>query len=98
MQRPGARKGHTQIVTNDRGHLLPGVPRSKESPWGTFKGTWDMDCRETKHCQNLIKTKSETASSLKSYTKKVRTEEQTSPETPVSPAQLESSNVEPEAE
>ena len=28
-------------MSNDRGHLLAGVPRSKESPWGNFKGTWD---------------------------------------------------------
>ena len=66
-EHPAARGGTTKIVANDCGHLLPGIPRSKESPWGTFKGTWDMDCRKTKHCQNLIKTKSETASALKSF-------------------------------
>ncbi|XP_006038285.1 protein Flattop isoform X1 [Alligator sinensis] len=41
-QHPGAREGHTQFITDDRGHLLPTVPRSKASPWGTFMGTWDM--------------------------------------------------------
>ncbi|KAM5162761.1 protein Flattop [Callospermophilus lateralis] len=35
-------EGYTQIIANDRGHLLPSVPRSKVSPWGTFMGTWQM--------------------------------------------------------
>ncbi|CAJ0956358.1 unnamed protein product [Ranitomeya imitator] len=34
--------GFTQFISNDRGHLLSGVPRAKLSPWGTFIGTWDM--------------------------------------------------------
>lgn len=41
-ERPRAFDGFTQIVANNRGHLLPGVKRSRESPWGTFVGTWDM--------------------------------------------------------
>ncbi|KAJ8034845.1 Protein Flattop-like [Holothuria leucospilota] len=41
-QRPDSYEGFTQIVANDRGHLLEGVPRSKRSPWGEFVGTWDM--------------------------------------------------------
>ncbi|XP_069115060.1 protein Flattop-like isoform X2 [Argopecten irradians] len=40
--RPNAYQGFTQIKANDRGHLLPGVKRSRESPWGTFVGTWDL--------------------------------------------------------
>uniref|UniRef100_A0A8B9NYQ0 Protein Flattop n=1 Tax=Apteryx owenii TaxID=8824 RepID=A0A8B9NYQ0_APTOW len=39
---PLPRDGYTQIIADDRGHLLPSVPRSKASPWGTFLGTWDM--------------------------------------------------------
>ncbi|XP_054443830.1 protein Flattop [Pteronotus mesoamericanus] len=35
-------EGYTQIIANDRGHLLPSVPRSKASPWGSFLGTWQM--------------------------------------------------------
>ncbi|XP_005400338.1 PREDICTED: protein Flattop isoform X2 [Chinchilla lanigera] len=35
-------EGYTQIIANDRGHLLPSVPRSKASPWGSFVGTWQM--------------------------------------------------------
>ncbi|XP_077179440.1 protein Flattop [Paroedura picta] len=41
-QRPSTRDGYTQFIANDRGHLLPSVPRSKASPWGTYLGTWDM--------------------------------------------------------
>ncbi|XP_060086230.1 protein Flattop homolog [Ylistrum balloti] len=40
--RPNAYTGFTQIKANDRGHLLPGVKRSRESPWGTYVGTWDL--------------------------------------------------------
>ncbi|XP_004716621.1 protein Flattop isoform X1 [Echinops telfairi] len=35
-------EGYTQIIADDRGHLLPSVPRSKASPWGSFMGTWQM--------------------------------------------------------
>ncbi|XP_070938313.1 protein Flattop isoform X2 [Macaca nemestrina] len=35
-------EGYTQIIANDRGHLLPSVPRSKANPWGCFMGTWQM--------------------------------------------------------
>ncbi|XP_071481506.1 protein Flattop homolog [Diadema antillarum] len=41
-ERPSCYEGFTQIIANDRGHLKPGVPRSKDSPWGGFVGTWDM--------------------------------------------------------
>jgi len=44
-ERPSSLEGYTQIVANDRGHLLPGVPKSKQSPWGEFVGTWDMPLR-----------------------------------------------------
>uniref|UniRef100_A0A8B9NJ72 Protein Flattop n=1 Tax=Accipiter nisus TaxID=211598 RepID=A0A8B9NJ72_9AVES len=39
------RQGSTLIIADDRGHLLPTVPRSQASPWGTFVGTWDMPPR-----------------------------------------------------
>ena len=42
FQFPDTREGFTQIVTNDRGHLLEGVPRSSKNPWGDFLGTWDL--------------------------------------------------------
>ncbi|KAK2540139.1 protein Flattop isoform X1 [Columba livia] len=44
-QHPTLQDGPTQIIANDRGHLLPTVPRSQVSPWGTFVGTWEMPPR-----------------------------------------------------
>ncbi|XP_059688025.1 protein Flattop [Gavia stellata] len=44
-QRPSLWEGSTPIVANDRGHLLPAVPRSQASPWGRFVGTWEMPPR-----------------------------------------------------
>ncbi|CAI9534806.1 unnamed protein product, partial [Staurois parvus] len=41
-QFPRTHDGFTQIIANDRGHLLPGAPRAQASPWGAFLGTWDM--------------------------------------------------------
>jgi len=37
-ERPVTFEGYTQIVATDRGHMFEGVPRSKESPWGSFMG------------------------------------------------------------
>jgi len=42
VERPCKHVGFSQFHANNFGHLLPEVPRSAESPWGTFKGTWDM--------------------------------------------------------
>nr|XP_022914509.1 uncharacterized protein LOC111424996 isoform X1 [Onthophagus taurus] len=41
-ERPCGHKGKTRVVSNEKGHLLPGVPRSYTSPWGNFVGTWDL--------------------------------------------------------
>uniref|UniRef100_A0A1B6KXH3 Cilia- and flagella-associated protein 126 n=1 Tax=Graphocephala atropunctata TaxID=36148 RepID=A0A1B6KXH3_9HEMI len=41
-QRPKARKTTTKIIANDRGHLLPGVQRPPQNPWGSFRGTWQL--------------------------------------------------------
>ncbi|KAG8507781.1 Protein Flattop, partial [Galemys pyrenaicus] len=41
-ERISSHEGYTQIIANDRGHLLPSVPRSQASPWGSFMGTWQM--------------------------------------------------------
>lgn len=43
LQRPSTLEGFTQIISNDRGHILSGIPRSSKSPWGEFVGTWDME-------------------------------------------------------
>jgi len=39
---PAPQTGFTRIKANDRGHLLPGVPKERSSPWGSYVGTWDM--------------------------------------------------------
>jgi hypothetical protein len=39
---PKTLTGFTQFVANDKGHLLSGIPRSQENPWGNFVGTWDI--------------------------------------------------------
>ena len=41
-QRPRKQEGFTQVISNDRGHLLDGIKRTKENPWGDFVGTWDL--------------------------------------------------------
>ena len=43
MQHPSMRSGRTQIISNEGGHLVPGVPRCSASPWGSFLGTWQME-------------------------------------------------------
>ncbi|KAM8986356.1 protein Flattop [Guaruba guarouba] len=42
---PKHSEGSTRIIANDRGHLLPSIPRSQASPWGSFVGTWEMPSR-----------------------------------------------------
>ncbi len=37
------RRGKTNIISNNRGHLKSSVPRSPNSPWGTFVGTWQQE-------------------------------------------------------
>lgn len=39
---PRRRNQVTKIISNDRGHLLPNIERPKTSPWGHFKGTWEL--------------------------------------------------------
>lgn len=39
---PNPATGFTRIKANDRGHLLPNVPKERSSPWGSYVGTWDM--------------------------------------------------------
>lgn len=43
IQRPSQLEGYTRPIANDRGHLLGGVPRSENCPWGGFAGTWDTN-------------------------------------------------------
>uniref|UniRef100_A0A0B7BHL5 Cilia- and flagella-associated protein 126 n=1 Tax=Arion vulgaris TaxID=1028688 RepID=A0A0B7BHL5_9EUPU len=39
---PNRHTGFTRVKANDRGHLLPNIPRVRSSPWGKYVGTWDM--------------------------------------------------------
>ncbi|CAF0963049.1 unnamed protein product [Adineta steineri] len=32
----------SNFVANEHGHILPGVEKSKRSPFGEFVGTWDL--------------------------------------------------------
>lgn len=40
--KPRHRTGYTKVLSNNRGHLLPGIPRPKTDPWGDFVGTWQL--------------------------------------------------------
>jgi hypothetical protein len=42
LQHPRTRSGMTTIIGTDRGHLMGGIERSSENPWGNFVGTWDL--------------------------------------------------------
>ncbi|XP_029291116.1 protein Flattop [Cottoperca gobio] len=50
-ERPTARKGHTTFISDDRGHLLPGVVK-RGSAWPDFKGTWDLPLHIPAHHVN----------------------------------------------
>lgn len=41
-QHPQRRTCETKFISNERGHLLPHIERPKSSPWGQFKGTWQL--------------------------------------------------------
>ena len=40
---PRQRHGSTRFIANDRGHLLEGAARSRQSPWTVFRrtDTWE---------------------------------------------------------
>ncbi|EDV29217.1 uncharacterized protein TRIADDRAFT_51280 [Trichoplax adhaerens] len=41
-KKPRSLNGYTRIIANNNGHLLAGIPKRKESVWGSYTGTWDM--------------------------------------------------------
>lgn len=41
-EHPHRRTRETRFIANERGHLLPSVERPKSSPWGQYKGTWQL--------------------------------------------------------
>nr|CAH7756391.1 unnamed protein product [Callosobruchus chinensis] len=52
--RPFPRHGRTSIIANSRGHLLPGVFRPQNLPWGNYLGTWEMPKYIDKHTANIL--------------------------------------------
>ncbi|XP_075764161.1 protein Flattop isoform X1 [Pelodiscus sinensis] len=72
-ERPSAREGYTQFIANERGHLLPSVPRSKASPWGTFMGTWEMPLKIPPAKLNLTSRSAAAASRLTNWIHKSTT-------------------------
>lgn len=38
---PCPRNGSTRVIANNSGHLLPGIKKSKNGPWGNYVGTWE---------------------------------------------------------
>ncbi|XP_072104950.1 protein Flattop [Mobula birostris] len=63
-KKPKFREGSSFFIANDKGYLKPGVPRSKENPWGTFLGTWQMPQRIPQPRPNLTARNSAGAARL----------------------------------
>lgn len=42
VDKVGPTRCSTKIISNERGHLVPGVPRPKEIPWIRFPTTWHL--------------------------------------------------------
>ncbi|CAO2638313.1 Protein Flattop [Lemmus lemmus] len=69
-ERAATHEGYTQIIANDQGHLLPSVPRSKASPWGSFMGTWQMPLKVPPARVNLTSRTTAAATSLTKWIQK----------------------------
>jgi hypothetical protein len=39
---PKKRNAEITFISNERGHLQPGVARSTSNPFGDYVGTWDL--------------------------------------------------------
>ncbi|XP_032898140.1 protein Flattop [Amblyraja radiata] len=63
-KKPKFREGSSFFIANDRGYLAPDVPRSKENPWGTFLGTWDLPQHIPQPRPNLTARKPANAAQL----------------------------------
>ncbi|XP_043277527.1 protein Flattop [Venturia canescens] len=44
----------TTFLTDNSGHILPDKPRSKRSPWGDYKGTWQLPKRISREMANKL--------------------------------------------
>jgi hypothetical protein len=51
---PRRRSKTTQFIANERGHLLPDIPRPVSSPWGKYQSTWQLPKRITREQANQI--------------------------------------------
>uniref|UniRef100_A0A6J0TWR0 Protein Flattop n=1 Tax=Pogona vitticeps TaxID=103695 RepID=A0A6J0TWR0_9SAUR len=67
---PSAREGYTQFIANDKGHLLPSIPRSKASPWGTYMNTWEMPLKIPPAQVNLTSRSVDAAARLTEWVNK----------------------------
>ncbi|XP_061400802.1 uncharacterized protein LOC133336536 [Musca vetustissima] len=46
--RPRQRKGSTQFIANERGHLLDSSKKLNQNPWGNFSGTYQLPDKLTR--------------------------------------------------
>ncbi|KAF6199869.1 hypothetical protein GE061_006167 [Apolygus lucorum] len=67
-ERPRARRGHTKVIADDRGHLLPGVTRIE--PWNHFTSTWQLPKRITRKVARDVNTLRPTGKHLTSWEKR----------------------------
>ncbi|KAF6212908.1 hypothetical protein GE061_010618 [Apolygus lucorum] len=67
-ERPRARRGHTKVIADDRGHLLPGVTRIE--PWNHFTSTWQLPKRITRKVARDVNTLRPTRKHLTSWEKR----------------------------
>lgn len=51
---PHRRTRTTKFIANERGHLLPEIPRPNSSPWGNFRSTCQLPKRITREQANQI--------------------------------------------
>uniref|UniRef100_A0A8C5DSI4 Protein Flattop n=1 Tax=Gouania willdenowi TaxID=441366 RepID=A0A8C5DSI4_GOUWI len=65
-KRPRTRVGSTVIITDGRGHLLPGKKKSK-SAQTDFRGTWDLPSPITRHHINPTSRSKEGLNRLQSW-------------------------------
>ncbi|XP_062398129.1 protein Flattop [Sardina pilchardus] len=78
-ERPSAADGHTTFITNDHGHLLPGMKAKNGSAWTSFVGTWDLPNRIPPTYINPTARSHEGQERLKNWNNRKGTKTATSP-------------------
>ncbi|RDD40919.1 Protein Flattop-like protein [Trichoplax sp. H2] len=69
-KKPRSLNGYTRIIANNNGHLLAGIPKRKESVWGSYTGTWDMKNYYTsrqKQQNNTFRTTTQQITQVNTY-------------------------------